>query len=682
MRTAKLFCVSLILSHLLLTGCQSTTKAIQAPPASNIKLSALFSDHMVLQQKKPLVVWGWADPGGTINVTIGGRKGTAISNEDGKWSTTLRSLSAGGPHTMTVSGKNTVTLRDVMVGEVWVCSGQSNMQMPVKIGNYGVFNAEQEVAAANYPNIRLLTVPTEVSFTPEGDTKSDGWHVCRPETVGPFSAVGYFFGRDLYNHMNVPIGVIHTSWGGTPAEAWTSKESLMTMPDFRQRIEEAEKLIPDLSRIDTIREEYEKKRHEWVRSLDRHDGGYEENRAAWAEPVFDASAWPSMDLPQNWEQAGLPGLDGFVWFRKEINIPENWVGKQLTLSLGPINDMNRTWFNGTQVGSHEVWGGWEKPSVYAVPGKLVKPGRNVIAVRVLDIGNLGGICGEAKQMKLDAEGIGSIPLAGAWQYKPGLDLKAADAPPMSPAVFESLQNMPGVLYNAMISPLLSYPIQGAIWYQGESNASRAYQYRTLFPLMIRDWRGKWGQGEFPFLFVQLANFLEPKSEPNESAWAELREAQLMTLSLPNTGMAVAIDIGEAKDIHPKNKQDVGKRLALAAQRIAYSEKLVFSGPIYKSMNIQGDVIRLRFEHVGGGLTAKRDGGLKGFAVAGENRKFVWANAKIEGNTVVVSSPEIRHPVAVRYAWAENPVCNLYNKEGLAASPFRTDSWKGITYGNQ
>jgi len=494
---------------------------------ADIKLPAVISDNMVLQRNKKVSIWGWAEPGEEVMVSVSWHRmrWAVTAGDNGKWMFAMNSPKTGGPYEMTFSGKNTITLKNIMVGEVWVGSGQSNMQMSVKSSA----NAEQEIAAADYPDIRLFTVERKVAEQPQSDCVGN-WTLCSPQTVPGFSATAYYFGRELHKELDVPIGLIHTSWGGTPAEAWTRRGVLKEESEAAPILERYEDAV---AKYPQAMEEYEQKVEEWKRAVE----------------------------------------------------------------------------------------------------------------------------------KAKAEG-GKIPRRPGAPFGPGH--------PHSPAG----------LYNAMIAPLIPYGIGGAIWYQGESNASRAYQYRKLFGCMIQNWRKDWGQGKFPFLFVQLANFMAVKAEPADSAWAELREAQLMTLALPNTGMAVIIDIGEADDIHPKNKQDVGKRLALWALARSYGKELVYSGPIYKSMEIDGEKIILHFDHVGGGLVAGPDEPLKGFAIAGADRKFVWADAKIDGDSVVVSSDEVSTPVAVRYAWADNPVCNLYNKEGLPASPFRTDDWPGITIDNK
>jgi len=498
---------------------------LSAAVRAEVKLPSVISENMVLQQGLKAPIWGTADAGEEITVTLGLQKASAKAGDDGKWKVQIGPLEAGGPFTMTIAGKNTIEFKNVLVGEVWVCSGQSNMQMSVN----GCINAKDEIAAADFPKIRLFTVPTIAM--PEPQTNCPGsWAECSPKNAGGFSAVAFFFGRELFKTMNVPVGLIHTSWGGTPAEAWTSRPTLESDPDFK----------PILDRFNKSVEDYPKVRDGFPAQLEK-----------WKEASEKAKA----------EGRSTP---------KKPNAPPDPMAKS---------------------------NGW----------------------------------------------------------------------------------MPAGLYNAMIAPLIPYGIAGAIWYQGESNAGRAYQYRKLFAAMIQDWRKNWGQGDFPFFWVQLANFMARAPQPGNSDWAELREAQQMTLSLPKTGTGLAIDIGDAGNIHPKNKQEVGRRLALCALAIAYGKSIPYSGPVYDSMAVEGSAVRLKFKHVNGGLVAKGDK-LVGFSIAGEDRKFVWADAKIDGETVVVSSPEVTKPVAVRYGWANNPDCSLYNKADLPASPFRTDDWEGVTKG--
>jgi len=503
---------SLLLSLLLLTPL---------PIGADVKLPAVINDNMILQRGMEVPIWGTAEPGEQVTVTLDEQKVTATADSTGQWIIKLEPLNIDTPFEINIAGNNTITLQNVLVGEVWVCSGQSNMQWPVNLSA----NAEQEIANSDYPKIRLFSVKRSVAEQPLQDTEGQ-WVKCSPDTVKSFSAVGYFFGRYLHKELNTPVGLIHSSWGGTPAEAWTSRLTLESEPDFKSILDRWKEI---LAKHPQEKEKYQQRLAQWEQEV---ENAKKENKPAPRKP------WPP-------------------------------------------------------------------------PG------------------------------------------------------------PKHP-------HRPASLYNGMIAPLIPYAIKGAIWYQGESNANRAYQYRKLFPAMIQNWRQSWRQGDFPFLFVQLANFQKRQPQPTESAWAELREAQLMTLALPKTAMAVAIDIGEADDIHPKNKQDVGYRLGLAALAMAYGHDVVYSGPIFESMTVENDKIRLRFRHIGGGLVAKNDEQLKGFTIAGQDQNFVWAEAEIDRDMVVVWNKQISQPVAVRYAWANNPECNLYNKAGLPASPFRTDNWPGVT----
>jgi sialate O-acetylesterase len=651
-----------ILIVMLLGGCSSFHD-----PAADIKLITLFSDNMVLQRDITLPIWGTAEAGGNVTVEIKDQVKTTTVQEDGQWKVHLDKMPAGGPYELLVIGEDTTIFKNVMVGEVWICSGQSNMEMALsgwgKIDNY-----EEEIANAVYPNIRLFQVKHTTSTLPLDTVNCPGWNECSPGIIPEFSAVAYFFGRKLHKELNIPVGLIHTSWGGTPAESWTSAEALKKMPDFKNEVELIE-VTKDVQQ-QTI-EEYQAELKLWDEKTKAGDAGFKNGQPIWNNPALKLSGWKTMNLPARWENAGYPYLDGIMWFRKEIYLPAKMAGTDLMLHLGPVNDIDITWFNGVKVGSMSDA---SMPRDYKIPKSIVKAGKNVIVVNVQDVGYSGGIWGKAHQLFIENGKGKKVSLAGDWLCKIGFDTKILGKKPRSPAD----PNRPTVLFNAMLNPLIPFAIRGAIWYQGESNAGRAYQYQTLFPAMIKDWRSQWDQGDFLFLFVQLANFKPLQTEPQDDDWAELREAQLMTLSLPNTGMASAIDIGDADDIHPKNKQEVGRRLALNALHLAYGKNIVYSGPIYKSMKIEGNKIRLNFDHIVGGLEARKGKVLKGFAIAGDDKKFVWANAEIDSETIIVSKPGLDRPVAVRYAWAANPVGNLYNKDGLPASPFRTDSWKGIT----
>lgn len=613
-------------------------------------------------------IWGKASPGGKVTVILNGRKQSTAAQPDSLWMVKLPPMSAGGPYELKVIGKDTLTFRNVMIGEVWVCSGQSNMEMP--LAGWGeVLNYAREIAEADYPAIRLFQVNHALSLTPKDDIDAQPWVECRPTTVGNFSATAYFFGRALYKELGVPIGLIHSSWGGTVAEAWTAADALMTLEDFKPAVEALQ--VEALNEAE-VRASYQQRLAEWQKLVEQKISIALAGSPSWQAPGYDDGNWKTMQLPSLWENAGLPNFDGIVWFRKIVTLPDLLPNETFTLKLGAIDDQDITYVNGVQVGATD---GYNKPREYKIDAGLFKPGRNVIAVQVLDTGGGGGLWGAKEELVLSSSAGKQMSLAGEWKYLTAVNLKDVPPRPLPP----DNPNRPTVLYNAMIHPLIPFALRGAIWYQGESNASRAYQYRTLFPTLINCWRQKWGQGDFPFLFVQLANFKPTAPEPGDSDWAELREAQLMTLSLPNTGMAVAIDIGDAFDIHPKNKQEVGRRLALNALAKAYGRNIVYSGPIYKSMSFEGNKIRLKFDHVGSGLVA-RGPKLTGFAIAGTDKKFVWAEAEIEGETVLVWSPKVPDPAAVRYGWADNPNCNLYNREGLPASPFRTDDWPGITQG--
>ena len=629
---------------------------------AQVVLPPFFNCNMVLQQGIPIPVWGWASPGEKVSITFNNKTVTTKTGKDGKWKVTLDAMNYGGPYSMVVKGKNLRTIENILIGEVWVCSGQSNMEFNLS----SAINAEAEIAASNYPEIRLFTVNKRIAQTPMENLEEGEWWQCSPVSTPKFSAVAYFFGRELYLKLKVPIGLINTSWGGTVAETWTSPETIAKNPDFAP-------MLDNLKKVDL--KEYAKSVEKEVRdrvgepATTTTDKGTQDNQPIWAAPDLDDQNWKTMPLPGYIEKNGLQGVDGIIWFRKSVEIDAAQAGKTAILNLSKINDSDVTYVNGVKVGGMELKADAKRS--YTIPEGILKAGKNNITVRVEDIGGNGGIYGEASDMKLIADRQ-SIPLAGDWKYKIGLLKINSTLGPNS---------YPTLLYNGMINPLIPYGIKGAIWYQGEGNAGRAFQYRRVFSDMIKDWRDQWDQGDFPFLFVQLANFMPADTLPTESAWAELREAQTMTLSLPKTGMASAIDVGDALDIHPKDKQTVGKRLALSALNVAYHQNIENMGPVYQDMKLNGNRLEITYDHVGKGLKTKdKYGYVKGFAVAGSDHKFHWAKAQITGtNTLVVSSPEVPEPVAVRYGWANNPDdVNLYNSEGLPADPFRSDKWKGIT----
>ena len=628
------------------------------------ELNPLFQNNAVLQCDARVPVWGSARDGEKITVAFAGQEVSTVASE-GVWKVWLQPMKANATsQTLTVRSDATSfasSITNVLVGEVWIASGQSNMERHLGLagGQKPIVNWEQEVAAANYPEIRQFYVPQTLSMSPLSAAKGS-WSVCTPETVKDFTAVGYFFARDLFAARHVPIGIIHSSWGGTPAEAWTSEAALQKIPDFVPQLEELKKLIAN---PEVAKREAQAKQDAWYQQADPAS----KPGAAWSAADLDTTDWKTMTLPTVWEDAGYPNFDGVFWFRRTFELPPYWDGGDVVLHLGAVDDNDTTWVNGTQVGATT---GWNVPRAYRVPGKLLKRGENVIAVRVLDMGAGGGLYGGDGTMRVmfGSEGSSShktdklLSLAGPWLCKQSVSLRVAGWPPAS---FDQSSGAPTVLYNGMIAPLLPYAMRGVIWYQGEANVGRERQYQTLFPAMIADWRRVWGQGDFPFLFVQIAPF--------SGMTPEIREAQLLSWQrTTNTAMAVTIDCGDANDIHPAHKQPVGARLALSARALAYGEKIDYSGPIYDAMKIVGANVVLKFTHLGGGLVAK-DGELKGFTIAGADKVFHPAQAKIVGETVVVTSPEVPQPVAVRYGWANVPEGNLFNRAGLPASPFRTDA---------
>ncbi len=640
-------------------------------------LPTIFGDNMVLQAGGKVPIWGTADPYERIDVDFAGNHRTVYAGKDGYWQVELRNLQPGGPHTLTVKGKTTKEFKNVLVGEVWLASGQSNMEWQ---WNYFAANKKPEVGAADFPEIRHFQVTRRASGDPVGDVRGQ-WVVCTPESVKSFSLVGFHFARALHLKLQTPVGVINSSWGGTPAEAWTRLSALDTMPETKPMADHYRAVSANYGEAQA---EYERKLAEWNRTARFADPGNQGFAKGYANSGYDDFTWPNLRLPVAWEQSGKRDLDidGVVWFRKQVQIPADWAGRDLILNLGQIDDTDHTYFNGTEIGvtGPDVPNSWQKPRVYTIPGRLVKAGTAVIAVRVVDTMGGGGI--HQGPLTLTPEGLssGPIKLDADWKYiiEASRPTPRASNPPQQPYGPNSAV-APSNLWNGMIHPLVPFAIKGAIWYQGESNAGRAYQYRALFPGMVKDWRNAWGRGDFPFHFVQLANFMARNSEPVESEWAELREAQLMALKLKNTGMAVAIDVGEAGDIHPVNKEAVGERLARWALAKDYGQTdVVASGPLYKSMQIQGDRIAIDFDYAETGLATLSGQPIKGFAIAGEDRKFVWAQARIVGSQVIVWSPQVKNPAAVRYGWSNNPEVNLINKSGLPTSPFRTDQWPGLT----
>lgn len=629
---------------------------------ADIKLPALLSDGVVIQQNAEARLWGWARPGEKVSVAPSWQKAPEVTRADGTgaWRVQIKTPPADGIiHTIVFSGDNQVVVKDVQLGEVWVCSGQSNMEWPL----HATENAEQAIRGAANPAIRVFTVENTISVEPRSDCRGR-WQAASPESVRNFSAVGYYFGREIQRKVGVPVGLIASDWGGTPAEAWTSEAGLRAHGEWEDALAEVARMRDD---PDGLERERQAAVRAWLKQFDEAEPGSRAG-AHWGAMDQDDSAWPSVEQPGAWGGA-LASHDGTVWARREVDVPASWVGKELKLELGPIDDNDTTYFNGEVVGERMGEGNWNVPRVYRVPGSLVKAGRAVIAVRMLDTGGPGGMMGRAEQLKLSVEGGDSLSLAGVWKLKAGAKLDSLPRRARMPGV---QPGTPTSLFNGMIAPLTPMAIRGAIWYQGESNVGRALQYRTLFPAMIRDWRAAWGMADnaaFPFYYVQIAPF---RYGGDKGEAAELREAQAMAMAVPNTGMAVTMDIGNPVDIHPVKKREVGERLALWALAKTYGKDVECSGPVMKSFAVKGGAVELVFEHAAGLNSGGKE--VTHFTIAGEDRTFVPAKAVIEEGRVVVSAEGVAAPVAVRFAWGAADEPNLRNGAGLPAGSFRTDDW--------
>ena len=641
-----------------LWGC---TGVLQA----KVVLPSVFTDNMVLQQKTDITFYGDATKNKQLTVKTGwnGKEYYTEADGQGKWSLKIPTPAAGGPYEITFSDGKKLQLKNVMIGEVWFCSGQSNMEMPVA-GWGKVMNYEQEIAEAAYPAIRLFQVKKNTSLAPLKEVESTlgGWQECSSATVPEFSALAYFYARALWKELNVPIGVIDCTWGGTPAEAWTSHETLRQVMGFREEMDKLERLGFDPNRMEQA---YSEERAHWQSLFTEKDKGMENGKLCWTAPSLSEEDWQTISLPGYWEGKGLKDFDGIIWFRRSLEIPAEWAGKPLTLRLGMIDDEDITYFNGVEIARGA---GYMTPRTYTIPAKLVKAGKAVLAVRVSDFGGEGGIHGKAEDLYVEADGK-RISLAGDWKYRIGLSLTGFPPAPISPVQSSSY---PTVLFNAMVKPWTAFPIKGVIWYQGEANVGRSEQYGDLFPALITDWRRQW-RSDFPFYFVQLANFMESKKIQPDSEWAALREAQTKALKLDQVGMAVTIDIGLADDIHPKNKQEVGRRLALVALAGSYGKNVSSSAPVFQNYIIKGNKMELDFGQKQDGFQIKGTT-LKGFTIAGPDRVFYPAEAMVQNGKIIVFSPEVSIPLAARYGWADNPDCNLYGENGLPVAPFRTDCW--------
>ncbi|HVG16256.1 MAG TPA: sialate O-acetylesterase [Chitinophagaceae bacterium] len=630
---------------------------------AEVRLPQLVRDSMVLQRDAPINIWGWASKGEKITISFNKRIYKTEGGNDGKWMVQLKPLKAGGPYVMDIRGTNHIVLKDILVGDVWICSGQSNMvhQMALHRERY-----EEEIKQANNPLIRQFGIPTITDLQkPREDLPVSNWKSANPRDVLQFSAVAYFFAQNIFKQYGIPIGLINSSVGGPPIEAWINEEGLKAFPQL-MAVAQRNK---DSLYIDSITKIAGAARAAAPKPNDKGLTG----SPSWYSSSYVPKGWHNINLPGYWEDQGLSNLNGIVWYRKEIDVPASMTGVPAKLTMGRIVDADFVYINGTLVGSTS----YQYPQRrYNLAEGVLKAGKNTIVIKVINQSGKGGFVPD-KPYHISAGGK-TIDLKGDWQYKVG---DVFEAQPNLPAGIQR-EYQPSALYNAMIAPLTNYTIKGILWYQGEGSVNAAKEYEKRLPVLINSWRKKWGQGDVPFLFVQLPNFGDVQLQPSESAWAELREGQRKSLSVPNTGMAVAIDLGEWNDIHPDNKKDVGVRLALAARKLVYGEKnLVASGPLFKEAKLAGNRVTLSFNHTGSGLKTIDDEAPNWFAVAGADKKFVWAVAKIEGDQVVLWHDRISDPKFVRYAWADNPLdCNLYNKEGLPASPFEVEL-PGTTAGN-
>lgn len=607
---------------------------------------------MILQRDKPNTVWGWTSPGSEVRLEMGGQVHEAVAGEDGKWQIRFTPPPAGGPYSLVIDGPERIELRDVLVGDVWLCSGQSNMEFGLSRSNGG----QEDANEARHQGIRFFTVPSRVSYRPT-EVPVGSWKLCEPASAATFSAIGYHFGLKIHRELGVPVGLIQCAVGGTPAESWTSAGGLRPLGDFNEQLEEVERLAkrggPQHGNFIS----------HWY---DEHDQG--QKNLAWFSPDLDDSGWTEVNLHEGFSKLGVPEHPSVVYFRRTISLPEGAPLTGARLRLGIVERMDTVYLNGRWVGA-SAW--VENPRNYAIPDGVLRTGENTLVIRVLKSRPDGGFRSPESEWKIVLSNGREIPLGGVWRGKVSVD---ARPPHPLPAGYENWPVMPSVLYNGMIAPLAPMALSGAIWYQGEANVGRARQYAHLLPAMIADWRRTFSQ-EFPFYIVSLPAYMPRKDQPGETdGWTELREVQVRTAaSVKDCGLAQAIDIGDADDIHPREKREVGERLARVALALHYGKGIPHSGPVMRSVDTlpSGDGMRVRFDHAEGGLVVRGEEP-SGFAIAGDDRRWVWAKARVDGESVILSSTEVRQPKYVRYAWQANPEVNLYNKAGLPAVPFRTD----------
>ena len=633
---------------------------------ADVKLPRLVSDGMVLQRDQKVKIWGWADKAEQVSVKFQNKVYRTQADDSGNWIVELPSMKAGGPYLMQIIGKNQLEIQNILIGDVWICSGQSNMELPVdrvKVKYPGL------VENSKNDKIRHFAVNTTYEFNElKKDFVTGAWKMASPENVGQFTAVGYFFAKALYEKYHVPIGLIRIAVGGSPAEAWLPEGTIKKYPGYYELLRKYQQK----ETVDSILKADKEKIDSWNSNIDREDLGLKEN---WLNNNLDFSNWEKMNMPGLWKSnpfienkqethmnvAGNLRNSGVIWFKKEVTLSKNQLDKPGMLILGALVDRDEAYINGVKVGTT---GYQYPPRRYNIPGNTLKEGKNIITVRLVANNKNGGFVPD-KFYGLTL-GQDTVSLKGDWFYKVGY----SSAPMPSNQV--TFHYQPSSLYNAMVAPLKNFTTKGVIWYQGESNTKNPKEYESLFADMIKDWRIYFGKPQLPFLYVQLANFMEQSTVSQESNWAELREVQRKTLSIPNTGMAVITDVGEWNDIHPLDKKTVGDRLALAAEYLAYGDKkVVHSGPTLKSYEIKDGKFILTFDDIGSGLASRNNEELEHFAVAEASGEFKWAKAKIEGNKVIVWSNEVKAPKRLRYGWSHNPAkANLYNREGLPASAFQ------------
>jgi len=618
----------------------------------SFQVASIFSDNMVLQRGINAPIWGNGIAGDIITVEIGAKKNTSKVLDDGKWLARLPKLPVGGPYTLKVFNQHdSILFINVLVGDVWLASGQSNMQMAL---SWGVYNKDEEIEKANFPNIRFFSVANDLNNKPQSDISGGSWTVSTPQSVKDFSAIGYFFARQISNELNVPIGIINSSWGGTDIQAWMSRESLETVPLYRDTLP---KIITQTADFSNGYEQFEQTNKRRDSIIENSNLGFETKVFA---PNYDDENWKSMDIPCRWSDVGIRNFYGYVWLRKNIVLTEN--AKELVLYLGDVAHENIAFFNGVELKKLDN----DANVRYNIPSNLLKIGKNTIALRVLGRWGVGGFNSPATYIHLTSNDKSiNIPLAGNWKYNERIE-------PETPEWFE-YYNYPTFIYNAKIAPIIPFGLKGFLWYQGENNTKKPEGYSSLMSLLVKDWRTRWEQGNLPFIFGQLSNFGMRVDKPCESKFAVLREEQMKSLSIKNSAMVVNIDLGLADgEVHFKNKQESAKRFANAALGLVYDTKTDYKNPIYKSFEVEGNEIRIRFKNVDNGLKTNDKLAPKSFAIAGRDRIFISAQARIIGNEIIVWSDKIKNPTCVRYAWDDNPECNLYGVDGLPVAPFRTD----------